>query len=86
VCENNLYATESPLQLRQPVGTELCERMRAFKIDASRIDGNDVHEVYRAAQSALNDLRAGAGPFFLEMGSIGRRPCLSGALPREGAR
>jgi TPP-dependent pyruvate/acetoin dehydrogenase alpha subunit/glycosyltransferase involved in cell wall biosynthesis len=66
VCENNLYATESPLQLRQPAGTDLCERMRSFKIDALRIDGNDVHEVYRAAGSALDSLRAGAGPFFLE--------------------
>jgi TPP-dependent pyruvate/acetoin dehydrogenase alpha subunit len=66
VCENNLYATESPLQLRQPAGTDLCERMRVFKIDALRIDGNDVHEVYRATQSALENLRAGAGPVFLE--------------------
>jgi TPP-dependent pyruvate/acetoin dehydrogenase alpha subunit len=66
VCENNLYATESPLQLRQPAGTDLCERMRAFKIDALCIDGNDVHEVYRATESALDNLRAGGGPFFLE--------------------
>jgi TPP-dependent pyruvate/acetoin dehydrogenase alpha subunit len=66
VCENNLYATESPLQLRQPAGTDLCERMRAFKIDALRIDGNDVHEVCRATESALENVRAGGGPFFLE--------------------
>jgi len=66
VCENNLYATESPLQLRQPAGTDLCERMRAFKINALRIDGNDVHEVYHATESALDNLRAGGGPFFLE--------------------
>jgi TPP-dependent pyruvate/acetoin dehydrogenase alpha subunit len=66
VCENNLYATESPLQLRQPAGTDLCERLRSFKIDALRIDGNDVQEVYSAAESALNRLRAGAGPRFLE--------------------
>jgi pyruvate dehydrogenase E1 component alpha subunit len=66
VCENNLYATESPLQLRQPAGTDLCERVRSFKIDALRIDGNDVHDVYVATESALENLRAGAGPFFLE--------------------
>jgi TPP-dependent pyruvate/acetoin dehydrogenase alpha subunit len=66
VCENNLYATESPLQLRQPAGTDLCERMRSFKIDALRIDGNDVHEVYDATEAALENVRAGAGPFFLE--------------------
>jgi pyruvate dehydrogenase E1 component alpha subunit len=66
VCENNLYATESPLPLRQPAGTDLCERVRAFKIDAVRVDGNDVHKVYRAAEEALESLRAGGGPFFLE--------------------
>jgi TPP-dependent pyruvate/acetoin dehydrogenase alpha subunit len=66
VCENNLYATESPLRLRQPPGTDLCERVRSFKTEAVRVDGNDVHEVYRAAESAIADVRAGAGPFFLE--------------------
>jgi TPP-dependent pyruvate/acetoin dehydrogenase alpha subunit len=66
VCENNLYATESPLQLRQPAGTDLCKRVRSFKIDALRIDGNDVHEVYGATEAALENVRAGAGPFFLE--------------------
>jgi TPP-dependent pyruvate/acetoin dehydrogenase alpha subunit len=66
VCENNLYATESRLQLRQPVGTELCDRVRSFKIEALRIDGNDVREVHRAAEAVLGDLRAGKGPFFLE--------------------
>jgi TPP-dependent pyruvate/acetoin dehydrogenase alpha subunit len=66
VCENNLYATESPLQLRQPPGTDLCERARSFKIHASRINGNDVYEVYGATKAALENVRAGAGPFFLE--------------------
>jgi pyruvate dehydrogenase E1 component alpha subunit len=66
VCENNLYATESPWQLRQPAGTDLCERVRSFKIEASRIDGNDVHAVHLITDTALKGLRAGAGPFFLE--------------------
>jgi TPP-dependent pyruvate/acetoin dehydrogenase alpha subunit len=66
VCENNLYATESPLRLRQPAGTDLCERVRSFKIEAVRIDGNDVDAVHRTTESALKSLRGGAGPFFLE--------------------
>jgi TPP-dependent pyruvate/acetoin dehydrogenase alpha subunit len=66
VCENNLYATESPLSLRQPPGTNLCDRVRSFKIEARRIDGNDVLEVYRATDSALAKVRAGTGPVFLE--------------------
>lgn len=66
VCENNLYATESPLDVRQPQGTELCDRVRAFQVNAERIDGNDVLEVYRRAQRAVEQLRSGSGPYFLE--------------------
>lgn len=66
VCENNLYATESPLDVRQATGTDLCERARAFKADAARIDGNDVRAVYRAAHAAVASLRSGGGPYFLE--------------------
>ena len=66
-CENNLYATESSLDVRQPKGTELCERVRAFKVQATTIDGNDVLEVYNHASDAVAKLRRGDGPVFLEM-------------------
>jgi pyruvate dehydrogenase E1 component alpha subunit len=66
VCENNFYATESPLEVRQPPGTELCDRARAFKIEAQKIDGNDVVAVYNAARLAVERIRDGGGPFFLE--------------------
>lgn len=66
VCENNLYATESPLSVRQAPGTDLCERVRAFKVDAWRVDGNDVLEVYQETEKAVARLRRGEGPVFLE--------------------
>ncbi|MDI1270391.1 MAG: thiamine pyrophosphate-dependent dehydrogenase E1 component subunit alpha [Polaromonas sp.] len=66
VCENNLYATESPMSVRQADGTDLCERARSFKLRAERVDGNDVNAVYQAAQSAVDACRAGEGPTFLE--------------------
>jgi pyruvate dehydrogenase E1 component alpha subunit len=66
VCENNLYATESPLHVRQAAGTDLCERVRSFKIDAKRIDGNDVLEVFQTTQGVVEKLRSGEGPYFLE--------------------
>src|SRR5215471_15929900 len=65
-CENNLYATESPLSVRQATGTDLCDRVRAFKVEATRIDGNDVLEVYRTTQDAVETLRRGRGPVFIE--------------------
>jgi TPP-dependent pyruvate/acetoin dehydrogenase alpha subunit len=66
VCENNIYSTESLPEIRQAPGTELCERVRSFKVEAKRIDGNDVLEVFQATQAALEKLRAGDGPYFLE--------------------
>jgi len=66
VCENNFYATESPLEKRQPKVTQLCDRARAFKVDACKLDGNDVAAVYRTALSAVEQIRNGSGPFFLE--------------------
>ena len=66
ICENNLYATESPLEVRQPHGTDLCERAKAFKVSAQRIDGNDVVAVAEAAHSMVQRARKGEGPFFLE--------------------
>jgi len=66
VCENNYYATESPMSVRQPAGTELCQRVAAFKVANESIDGNDVTAVYDAAARALAHIRAGKGPYFIE--------------------
>ena len=67
VCENNLYSTESPLEVRQAPGTDLCERARSYKVTAERVDGNDVEAVYEAAGRALEHARDGSGPVFLEL-------------------
>ena len=66
VCENNFYATESQIEVRQPAGTLLCDRARSFKMEALKIDGNDVAAVYEATRKALEHVRNGGGPFFLE--------------------
>lgn len=66
VCENNFYATESPMEVRQPAGTELCERVASFKIQTERIDGNDVVAVFDAATRAVAHIRGGKGPYFIE--------------------
>jgi len=67
VCENNLYSTESSLSVRQPAGTSLVERARAFKVEASLIDGNNVASVFEAASNAIDRARNGGGPSFLEL-------------------
>lgn len=66
VCENNLYSTESPLSVRQPAGTDLCERVRSFKVSAERVDGNDVYAVHAAATQAAAYMRRTKQPYFIE--------------------
>lgn len=66
ICENNLYSTESPLSIRQPKGTDLCERVRSFKVAVERVDGNDVFAVHASASKAAAHIRRDQGPFFIE--------------------
>lgn len=66
VCENNGYATESPLDIRQPDGVGIHERVEAFKIRTYTADGNDIRAVYNAAADAVNGMRREGGPAFLE--------------------
>jgi pyruvate dehydrogenase E1 component alpha subunit len=66
VCENNLYSTHTPLEVRQPTGIPIYERVRPFGIQSMQVDGNDVFAVYEAAVHAVEQCRAGRGPFFLE--------------------
>ena len=64
VCENNLYATNSPLSARQ-VTSDIAPRA-AFLMPGVIVDGNDVVEVYKAATAAVARARRGEGPTFIE--------------------
>jgi pyruvate dehydrogenase E1 component alpha subunit len=66
VCENNLYATESPMSVRMPLETNICSKVSSFGLRSEKVDGNKVFEVYSAAKNALERCRAGDGPVFLE--------------------
>jgi pyruvate dehydrogenase E1 component alpha subunit len=66
VCENNGYATESPLSIRQPSGPSISDRVAAFGVPTLVIDGNDVFAVSVAAEHAISTIRNGSGPYFLE--------------------
>jgi TPP-dependent pyruvate/acetoin dehydrogenase alpha subunit len=65
VCENNLYATNTPLEDRQPPG-EIRRRGEPFGVPGVRVDGNDVLAVYAAAGEAVARARKGGGPTLLE--------------------
>ena len=66
VCENNLYATESPLSVRMPLEANICTKVGSFGLKTEKVDGNNVFEVYSAAKHAVESCRNGGGPVFLE--------------------
>ena len=65
VCENNFYATSSRQAARQPC-KDIYKRAEAYCIPAENIDGNDVEAVHAAAGRALEHIRSGKGPYFLQ--------------------
>ncbi len=65
VCENNFYATNSPLAARQPKDN-IFARPEIFGIKGLRCDGNDAVEIANVSQRLIENIRKGAGPFFIE--------------------
>ncbi|MFD8009019.1 pyruvate dehydrogenase (acetyl-transferring) E1 component subunit alpha [Streptomyces sp. NPDC058955] len=66
VCENNLYAMGTALA-REHAQTDLALRAASYGMAAWAVDGMDVHAVEKAARGAVESMRAGNGPHFLEM-------------------
>ncbi|SDK43715.1 pyruvate dehydrogenase (acetyl-transferring) E1 component subunit alpha [Pseudomonas indica] len=64
-CENNLYAMGTALE-RSQSQTDLCAKAAAYKVAAQAVDGMDVVAVHDATRQAVERVRAGLGPYFLE--------------------
>ncbi len=65
VIENNQYSMGTSTK-RHAAG-EFYRRGEGFGIQGERVDGMDVLAVREAASRALDDIRAGAGPYILEI-------------------
>ncbi len=65
VCENNLYATNTHIQLRQAVPA-IHHHAERYGIPGRHADGNDVTVVYAEAAAAVARARRGEGPSLLE--------------------
>jgi len=65
ICENNSYATTSPISQRQP-HDNIAKRAAGYDIPGITVDGNNVLEVYEAAREAVQRARAGRGPTLIE--------------------
>ncbi|MDP8206372.1 MAG: thiamine pyrophosphate-dependent dehydrogenase E1 component subunit alpha [Candidatus Electryonea clarkiae] len=65
VCENNLYSTHLHISEIRP-NDEIYKIAEPFGITSFRVDGNDVLEVYEAAEKAVEQCRNNNGPVFIE--------------------
>ena len=65
VCENNHYAIGTEIHRHSAV-PEVFKRVAAYNIPAEKIDGMDVVKVYNATKHALDRIRRGGGPQFIE--------------------
>ena len=65
VCENNLYAMGTRINLAQSV-TDLASKVNGYAVKSEAVDGMDVLMVEAAAKQAAEFVRQGKGPYFLE--------------------
>jgi len=65
VCENNLYATATPLKMAT-LNPEIATRASAYGIPGVAVDGNDVIAVWEAMRDAVTRARRGEGPTLIE--------------------
>ncbi len=65
VCENNLYSTHMPVASCL-ADTCIYRKAEAFNMPGTRVDGNNVLEVYETASRAIKDARDGNGPALIE--------------------
>jgi pyruvate dehydrogenase E1 component alpha subunit len=65
VCENNLYAIGTRID-RSSAVIDQYKRVGAYNIPSSQHDGQDIDVVMSAARTAIDHVRGGSGPYFVE--------------------
>jgi pyruvate dehydrogenase E1 component alpha subunit len=65
-CENNRYAMGTAIE-RANANVNVALRAASYGLPAWSVDGMDVEAVRAAAQHAAQAIRAGGGPYFLEL-------------------
>jgi len=66
ICENNLYSVYSPLSVRQPQGRSIAKMVEAMGIKVVTGAGSDLLSCHQIMRDAMNTMRTGGGPCFLE--------------------
>jgi pyruvate dehydrogenase E1 component alpha subunit len=65
VCENNLYAMGVPLEISE-AETAIYRKAEVYRMPSEPVDGMNPVIVEAAARRAVESIRAGNGPYFLE--------------------
>jgi pyruvate dehydrogenase E1 component alpha subunit len=65
ICENNKYGMSMDVE-RASAKLPIAQRAEAYGIPWACVDGNDVVEVYDAMKKAVEHVRSGNGPYFVE--------------------
>ena len=65
VCENNQWASTTPYRTTTSV-EDISVRAVGYNMASKIVDGNDVFAVYEGFKEALEYVKAGNGPFFME--------------------
>ncbi|NNG14262.1 MAG: pyruvate dehydrogenase (acetyl-transferring) E1 component subunit alpha, partial [Gammaproteobacteria bacterium] len=66
VCENNLYGIGTRID-RSTAVIDQYKRVSGYDIPSAQVDGQDIDAVYAAAKIAVDHVRSGKGPYFLEL-------------------
>ncbi|MEA3352641.1 MAG: pyruvate dehydrogenase (acetyl-transferring) E1 component subunit alpha [Campylobacterota bacterium] len=65
VCENNKYGMGTALELSESQ-TDISKKAASYKIKSSQVDGMDVVKVNELTSEAVEYIKNGKGPFFIE--------------------
>ena len=66
VCENNLYGIGTRID-RSTAETDQYKRVSGYQMPAAQADGQDIEKVIEASKIAVDHVRSGKGPYFLEL-------------------
>lgn len=66
ICENNQYGMGTAVNRASAVD-QIVDKAKAYGMEGKQIDGMNVFDVYEATSDALQAIRDGEGPQFLEM-------------------
>ena len=65
-CENNLYGMGAPVWETFALAEEIYRVAEAYKMPGKQLNGMDVLEVHEVTREAIEYVRSGKGPIFLE--------------------